>query len=149
MSVFVTLVMLVFGAWGTVKGWRELQLARSSVMWPRVAGEIVASAVEREDHDGSRWYTAAIRYRYHVDNTLYQSEQVSFGYIFTLSWTARRPARERSAMYPIGETVDVFYNPAAPAVAALEPGVNNGTWQGLLLPVALLVFGLLGVLGWA
>lgn len=148
MMTFVTLLMLVFGVVGSVKGWRELQLARNSTVWPSTPGEVVASAVEQESHDGSRSYRAAISYRYRVDGTLYSSDQVSFGYIFTLSWDTVRPARDRSAGYPVGRVVEVFYNPAAPQIAALEPGINSGTWQGLLLPIGLLVLGLLGVLGW-
>ena len=148
MLSFVPLLMLVFGVVGSVKGWRELQLARRSTAWPSTPGEVVASAVEHESHDGSRSYRTAISYRYRVDGTLYTSEHVSFGYIFTQSWDSRRLARDRSAGYPVGRAVAVFYNPAAPQIAALEPGINRGTWQGLVLPIGLLVVGLLSVVGW-
>lgn len=119
----------------------------ASMRWPSVPGKItqVNIAVEqREDdsHEGQirtiRLYRPDIRYSYNIGN------RELHGSVWKWGWTALYPdedsARKTIAKYTIGASVPVFYDPAKPDDAMLEPGNRSGT-------AATLVFGAMFALG--
>lgn len=87
-------------------------------------GTILSSVVQY--HGGrSSSYNYNIRYQYAAAGKWYQSNQVSFG-----SWGDRDPAFAQSYVnrYPVGAPVVVYYLPAHPSFAVLEPAVTSTTY---------------------
>lgn len=113
----------------------ERRRAAESTNWPSVEGRIlssiVASSSTRTGVVGRRWvtvYYAAIDYTYRVDGKRYQSNRIRFtgdegsG---ARSSTTRHAAQEETKQYPRRMAVRVYYDPAHPAEAVLEPGLAH------------------------
>jgi len=104
--------------------------AVASVAWPTAEGRITGSRVERVKNggDGKATYTADITYDYALDGRTFEGDRVWFGDDYSASDTsAFRAAVDR---YPVGQAVQVHYDPAEPAESVLEPGP---TWSGSAL----------------
>ena len=119
----------VFTAYGTV---RMRLKAGQSHTWPTVMGTIVSSELESDvnrhpGHKPIETYSAAIRYAYEVGGKAYESDQIQLG---GTSETSQPKEFERMvARYPEGKRVKVFYDPADPATATLEPGELGGIFN--------------------
>ena len=77
-------------------------------------------------------------YTYEIDGARYQAEQLRMGASIASSDT--RAAERVIARYPAGHDVTVYYNPADPADATLDPRTTWGTrvlWMVALLLVAI------------
>ena len=104
--------------------------AVASVAWPTAEGRITGSRVERVKNggDGKATYTADITYDYALDGRSFEGDRVWFGDDYSASdASAFRAAVDR---YPVGQAVQVHYDPAEPAESVLEPGP---TWSGSAL----------------
>jgi hypothetical protein len=117
-----------FTAYGTVRMRRK---AGDSHKWPTVMGTIVSSELESDVESHHRrpieTYSAAIRYAYEVGGKAYESDQIQLG---GTSETSQPKEFERMvARYPEGKRVKVFYDPADPATATLEPGELGGIFN--------------------
>jgi Protein of unknown function (DUF3592) len=126
---------------------RKLQL---SAKWPTAAGTIMDSEVvesqNKETDDKGREtvnteYRVDIRFSYKVGSREFHSSNWKWG------WTAIYADREKPeaivAAYPVGKSVQVFYDPNEPATAVLEPPNPQGTFVQLVFS---LVFGAGGLL---
>jgi len=92
---------------------------RKSPQWPTVQGVITVS--ETLFHHGRfEGYTGNIRYRYRVGDKEYLGTRLSFEAVHL---GTQDNWRQVLAPYPLGKTVTVFYDPAHPDVAVLEPGL--------------------------
>ena len=98
---------------------RRSALSRASRSWPTVSGTVLASEVRRygvTESAGRRYYPA-VTYRYEVDGRTYSGKRMYFDEVgSTESWAA-----ELARKYPVGSTVPVYYDPASPERALLEP----------------------------
>jgi hypothetical protein len=115
-----------------------LRMAFDSSAWPSVQGTIVQSSTRRSSNSSTR--TADIRYTYHVDDRLYENGLIN-------AHMVSAPIDDILATYPEGRQVAVFYDPADPTRALLEPGFRSETaWVGVTF---LIVFetGFLGLMG--
>ena len=140
-----SLLSLVFiGIGAAILGYalRMGSKARDSLSWPSIEGEISHSAVLYQTETSSvqgahATYKADIAYRYKVRGRNYSSARIS------LLDLASSPGRAEQIVnrYPDQSKVDVYYNPADPADAVLEPGVSSG------LPFLYCVGGLFAVGG--
>ncbi len=83
-----------------------------------------------------------IRYRYRVEGTEYEGTQVTAGHFRT-----EGADREWARRYPKGKTVRVYYDPAHPAEAVLEPQPLGSGHRRTPLVLAVFGLGLCG-LGW-
>lgn len=116
-------------------GFLQQGVARIAADWPSVPGEVAESGVEKfkmRDSMGNLWYRPwrtvfrpRVVYAYTVDDIAYTNERIAFGANLTSSLPRliNAPARR----YPPGSVVKVFYDPANPAHAVLEPRAP-GLW---------------------
>ncbi len=123
---FLSIFLLVgFGLmiWGA----QILKNASASSDWSATQGEIISAFVrESQDEDGVT-YHADVNYSYAVDDRRYQADTVNFGQYGSSS---KARAEEIISRYPVGERVNVYYDPETPETAVLEPGV---TWSSYLV----------------
>lgn len=123
---------------------------KASASWPSIPGKIVSSNIiediERSrDDDGreteSTTYRPDIRFAYHVGDAYYTADTWKVGGIVGSS--SPKYAQGVVARYPAGRGVKVYYNPASPDVAVLDPANRDGAALPLIFGLA---FGLAGVL---
>jgi hypothetical protein len=123
---------------------RGLRLARASARWPTAAGTVTTADVIEEVTEDTSDDKSPIRkkiYRYQVDlRYAYQVGKRDFvGTAENWGWTGvyglRELAEKAAAQYSRGQPVVVYYDPAQPGNAVLEPGSRKGS-------LAPLIFGL-------
>lgn len=138
------LLFLVVGLILLAIGGRQLYQGEQSKGWPTVQGKIaVAELGKRVDRDNdnstvSTTYSADISYDYIVADVTYINGDVHFGAMSSSDPSAARRLLQR---YPVGKVVTVYYNPAQPQQAVLEPGIAGVTW---ILPGIGLIFAVVG-----
>lgn len=148
MSIAPSLFSLVFIAiGGGIFGYavKIAGKAKQSLSWPSIEGEIAHSAIllqtQTAPTQGSEVTVKAdISYRYKVNGRNYSSSQISL-----LDFSSSSSARARTIVsrYPDNSKVDVYYNPADPSEAVLEPGASTGLRILYLVGVTFAVVGLL------
>ncbi len=153
-------VALVYGAvFYVVAPAVDIVNAIASRSWPTTDGRITSSKVVSNRpvdpaSDDPTTYHAAIEYVYWVDRETHQGKRVSFNLgddpdlvVFPFGYFRRSVAERIVDRYPVGKTVNVYYNPAKPGTAVLEPGKCQDAWKafpGILVGILLTV----GLLGW-
>ena len=144
-----SLVFLGIGVALVIQSRLRAARVRGSESWLPTTGTVTRSEVVHESLGGSasttRYYQPVIEYTYVVDGRDYQSNAICVG--GTLYSTLRGRAAKRCARYPSGMTVQLFYDPMAPASACLErtaEGVGLFTAAGIggILLGALSYFGI-------
>lgn len=118
--------------------------ALQSRSWPSVQGMVtvarVGSYIDKDEDGSTVMYKALIQYTYQVDGRRYRGSRVSLG---DYASSDPRSAAAIVQRYPAGGVARVYYNPAAPGEALLEPGFSPAQ---LILPGIGLSFSLAGVL---
>ncbi len=117
--------------------------------WPSVAGFVTASEIVQTDANEvvaakfGRGYLPEVSYRYNVRDRDYESGRITFS---KGPPTVKR-AEEAVERYPVGQEVEVFYDPANPAQAMLERSEVPGlVLEGLIFSaIGGLLFGVIGV----
>lgn len=118
----------------TIWGWLILQKSRKTKQWPTTIGKIETSNPSSAEND----LLPEIVFSYRVNNKDYRCQfQFPEGTHPLPEFT-----RSYNEKYPVGKTVDVFYNPEQPETATLEPGAQ-GDWMILALGIAMIIGGLL------
>ncbi len=117
----------------------QIQLGTASKSWPSTNGTVQVSSMTSSygchGKSGCYYtYVANIDYAYNVGGVQYSSGQLNI----IGSASSRDPSYIQGLVnqYPVGESVQVYYNPATPSQAVLQPGVQSGSY-------ALVVFGLI------
>jgi Protein of unknown function (DUF3592) len=114
--------------------------SKQAQSWPKVTGEIVRSEVESfRDTTGGRtttMYRPAVEYAYTVGTLALRGTQIKLA--MTTSGT-QAYAESVVKKYPQGSTVEVHYDPANPATAALE-NPTGATWLVAALAAACFAF---------
>lgn len=122
-------------------GWGILQDARVSETWPSSPGQITHSEIDEDrDEDGTS-YHADIAFEYAVNDQRYAGDTVNFGQY----GGSYGHAEEIVNKYPVGESVQVYYDPNEPTTAVLEPGVSGGSY--LVLGIGLCFAGVPFIFG--
>jgi hypothetical protein len=146
------LVFVVGGGAMLTAGLVRYKNALDSRSWPVASGSIVyaeehSSTSAVKDSDGevtsATSYGAPLAYRYEVNGKIYFSNIRTFG---ALAGASQDWAQSILQRYPSGARVPVFYHPADPNTAVLEPGSSS---EALWLPgagAAFLLFGLAAVI---
>jgi hypothetical protein len=107
------------------------------------AGTIVESKVETgSGSEGETTYSAKVDFEYQVGGQKYRGNRISYATRFT---SGRKAARNTVRRYPRGKQVTVYYSPAKPAAAVLEPGIRGSDF---FLPLCLTPFNLITIGGW-
>jgi len=145
MLVFFFIMLALFGAFFTFVGIKGFITCRRARSWPAVEGKVVRSEVVREKTqagDSVRWfYVPKVTYEYEVDGARYESDQIAF--VESHDVTPDQ-AQATVAQFPVGETVEAYYDPADPGEATLDRS-GTGTAIALMCVSPLVSAG--GVLG--
>lgn len=110
------------------KGLPVLERAKASKTWPTVMGVVEESEVQshRSSNSSSSTYSPKVVYQYQVEGTDFECRTVWFG--GDVSTSNRSLAQDTVNKYPVKQQVTVYYDPADPATAVLEPGVFKTTY---------------------
>jgi len=132
-----------------IKFGSDILKTQKSRSWPTASGTILDSSMEAhhnrdEDGDIKTTYGASIQYKYLVDGQEFQGNRRTFTNVRTSSVRNTEKILER---YPLGSSVDVFYDPDDPSSSVLEPGVGAGTYILLAVAIGFFIFGIAGVIG--
>ena len=158
--IFLLLIPLMFAFFGGILLWSEFRVvgvSESSKQWERVSGEIVANEFECTTTHHSRNVTEEscfpiVRYRYEVDGTPYTSERIDASDSQQAFDSHEEASGWAQAVYPVGLAVEVYYDPADPRSALLEPGAieSSSAVESIVTGVIFLLLGLglTGVLVW-
>jgi hypothetical protein len=125
MTWIPTLIMSVFMLAGAGVGtwaWVAHQRGRKSLEWPHVQGTVTASLVRTSQSDSGGSYYPAVDYEYQVGGQKYESSRIGVGGAASVNSLA---AEAVVSKYAPGTKVAVYYDPAKPGYAVLEPGANN------------------------
>jgi hypothetical protein len=122
-----SLVFVIIGAVILRFAMKTAERARQSESWPSTEGEIAHSATLYQTDttatsNGVATYKADIAYRYKVRGANYSSSKVA---LLDLASSSGR-AQSMVERYPDKSKVQVYYNPADPSEAVLEPGSTGG-----------------------
>jgi hypothetical protein len=105
----------------------DYRASLAAARWPRTQARILSSAAESRRVLTNRGggstmvvWSPLVEYSYQANGREYYSSRVSFGADFAGD---RALAEKTVARYPIGSGVAVYYDPANPASAVLEPRV--------------------------
>ena len=125
-----------------LKSWPDYIMAKESKAWPTTSGQILSSEIATTSNDkNEKSYRADISFSYHISSKIYQSSEVSIG-SSSMYTSDSSDAYEVKNRYPVGKAVSVYYSPANPGKAVLEPGVNSSI---LIFLIANLIFLAVGV----
>jgi|TARA_Y100000310_G_scaffold345155_1_gene462232 hypothetical protein len=133
------LAMVAMGGWLIIAGVTESGKALDSPNWPSTQGVVDRTST----HTGRDLFTYSPRvdYTYVVSGLEYKGNSVSL-YKWELFFS-ETSAQQRADEYPVGSTVDVFYDPIDPAWAVLEPGYS---WLAIMgMPVVGLLVAAFGI----
>ncbi len=135
----LSLVFLGLALSNTIRG-------HDSLSWPSATGQITLSRVETRVWKNTPRYAPDLLYDYTVDGEHYTGMLIGTTPAYNLfgimlgdnpSSDSREEVERIINRYPRGQAVTVFYDPAAPAISALEPGIPPGTERGLILGLVL------------
>jgi len=131
-------LFVVAGLLATFWGLRIIVMARKTLQWPAVEGTIEESKVASESTE-SNDLLPHIKFCYSIEHQTFQ-QVLKFPGDITPS---EEFAKSYVDKYPVGSRVQVYYNPANPEIATLEPGLGKGDWLVLAIGLGTLVFGIL------
>lgn len=134
--IFVGIIFVVTGFFVMRYGQSLMKKAKASLEWPTTPGVVVESEVVRSrNKDGGKNYHADVVYEYFVDGAKYLGDDVRAG-SSNMSSSNSGGAHKITNTYPKGREVTVYYDPASPQDAVLEPGVFMETkfafWFGVV-----------------
>jgi len=135
-------------------GWTVCTLAGSAIwvttmVWQAgtssyvsTEGTITSSRVETQSDSEGTSYEAKVSYDYEAGGQVFHGNRISYATRFT---SGRKAAAEIVRRHPVGKRVKVYYSPAKPAAAVLEPGIRG---TDFFMPLFLLPFNLIAIGGW-
>lgn len=130
-------LFIAAGLLATLWGLRIIVMARKTLQWPSVEGTIEESKASSESTE-SNDLLPHIEYCYSVEQQTFR-EIMKFSGDITPS---QEFARSYVDKYPVGARVQVYYNPANPEMATLEPGLGKGDWLVLAIGLGMLILGI-------
>jgi hypothetical protein len=112
--------------------------------WPSVQGKITSSRIsERSNYDYATTrrtarYVPVIKYSYSVDGVLYHAERIGNGIYVGIT---RQAVEHWLKLFPLHATIPVYYDPANPGEAVLNPTTNSNK-VGFALGIATSALGI-------
>ena len=125
-----------------------LIISRDAVNWPQTKGQVVSSLLTIDhlpkfidlNNDLTRWYGAEVQYEYSVGGRTYLSNRVA---IQDRGIRSPKSALNAVNKYRRQHTAIVYYNPANPQEAFLEPANIGDVFMPLAFGLLMVFFGLL------
>lgn len=148
---FIGILLIIVGIVFAIMGGRILKNANASSAWPTVQGEVTKSKVEKKTERVKRdgvsrvqtTFSANVQYRYAVEGLTYSGGKVSFGD----HGGSQEHARQVVSRYPVGKTVEVFYDPQKPEAAVLESGAAWSSYLVLGIGMGSIIAGIAACMG--
>lgn len=126
------------GLAATIYGWRIIMRAKQTRRWPSVEGVIEESKPTSEEND----LLPYVEFSYTVNGRSRRRAQP-----FPKDLVPGQEFRDTFVKkYPRGARVPVYYDPAAPDHATLEPGFISGDWMVFAFGLGMAVIGILFLL---
>ena len=110
--------------------WRNHVHLFTQPNFEKTQGEIISSSVQSIDGFRMLYTSYDVRYEYFVEGAPFISDRVSFT-------NDGNRYKEIIQKYPVGEKVDVFYNPKEPTMAVLDPYSKD--WAGFFVTLMAIV----------
>jgi hypothetical protein len=128
--LFVSLFLLI--GLGTLAGGVLMaRKAGESLSWPKASGQILTSGVINAYTTGNiRIFALAVEYKYAVGDRIYTGNRINDGQFTSSDWQELQKIADR---YLPKKTVVVYYDPARPENALLEPGYSSTAWIPFLI----------------
>lgn len=126
--LLLPLLFVVAGGVMSFLGVRQLMRAQASTSWPTVTGVVTIAELGKQvgnERDTSTTYSTDISYDYVAKDRSYVNSAINFADVNSSDPSAARRILKR---YPVGKQVTVYYNPADPQNAVLEPGATGRSW---------------------
>jgi hypothetical protein len=139
-------LLILCGLYLFFKGARNVARALASTKWPVAEGVVVSSETTRTVGPTYRRQPASVTFstrtviRYDVAGKEYTTDVLHFGQ--TLGSSDKSEAALQKVRYPEGKGVRVSYDPSAPGIGVMKPGLHPeafwllGAGLALLIPVA-------------
>jgi len=134
---FWSLITLIFDGMLVFNAYRQMK----AIEFPVATGTVTHSEVTVHHSDDGTTYGVDVKYKYEVAGRSYVGTQYRYGQMNSSDDSARTIVDS----LPIGEKVDVHYNPTDPADSVLITGVQSGDY---FLALFLTPFNLVMVGGW-
>ncbi len=118
------LLFLALGAFLLGKAIRNRRMAGAAVQWPTTTGTVLSAGVVKQvskSENGFDCYLPKVRYEYHANGIRRRGDIIRIG-LDDRGYPDQTKAREHAALYPVGATVSVRYDPLSPDDAVLEVG---------------------------
>lgn len=140
------LAMAMFGVY-------FIAYSNAARFWPSVEGQVVSVSIRthssihdarRSGADRHRTYFPQVRYRWSVAGRAFEGRRYALGEEHE-DYAERSEAQRAAARFPAGATVEVFYDPADPASAVLDPSQQAGAYVPLPLGLLMLAVGIAGL----
>ncbi len=134
----IILAIVTLGGIGlSIWGWSIMQKSRKVAQWPRTPGKIEVFNPSSKEND----LLPEIIFSYQLNEKNYRR---------TFEFPeGTHPLPEfvqfYHKKYPVGQAVEIFYNPEQHEIATLEPGAQ-GDWMVLVMGAAMTIGGLLSLL---
>ena len=108
--------------------------------YPVTHGAITQSEVRRNAGANGKSIRAEVKYQFRVEGRDFTGSTLSF---FKMNWSSRQEADRVVQSLPVGQQVEVFYNPSEPNDSALSRSLDGRPWflAALLLPFHLIMIG--------
>lgn len=110
---------------------------RQSKSWPMVQGRVTDAQIVAKEVPGSQYdstlYVPTMTYAYKVGEQEFTGHRIEW--LDEIGSDSRRGAQRTLDKYPVGQIVNVFYDPADPASAVLEPWRLKSIGLGIVVIV--------------
>jgi hypothetical protein len=130
---FVGLVGLAsLAIWLTFSVGSGLYRSLESLRWPTVSVTVTSSDVSTGVSNMGRWWQPELKYEYQIDGKNYASSRIRY---LMRPFYHPEDARQIQGAYPQGRRLRAAYDPQNPSESVLEPGIPEGMWWRLLMPL--------------
>ena len=127
-------LFVIASLFATIWGWVIISKGRKTLAWPNVTGVVEESTPTSEADD----FLPHILFSYSVSGEVYRRTlDFPLGMTPTPEFTASYMAR-----FPVGKSVQVYYDPKNIYSATLEPGPIKGDWLVFTLGFCSTIFGI-------
>lgn len=97
-------------------------MTAAAVQWPTTVGKVISAEVTKRVHEAEvffDYFVPQVRYEYEANGVRRQCDVIRIG-LDNLVYRKEKKANDHIALYPVGTTITVHYNPKDPKHAALE-----------------------------
>ncbi|NJN73714.1 MAG: DUF3592 domain-containing protein [Limnothrix sp. RL_2_0] len=115
-----------------------LKDANASKNWPIAPGQVQSTRPVRSSSNRkyNPTYHYAVTYRYEVEGRSFTNDRYSLGDGPTASKRFQNQGEAIAAArkdYPVGQAINIYYNPTEPSSSVIKPGVGFGTLVPLVM----------------